>query len=174
MWKRLTSGLQSDAKLLAGLLECAKRNSAGSWSLMLVECEIAAVRAWAGAAILAKNQDDGDALIQEFEARFRAWLEAKHQPALSTYSAFTKQAPEAVLDSLSTVWRYYQTIANSGSETATEDLILLFLGRCIEAYTARTLDFFVTKNGDQITDFDQFIPRYMRVQIFSMNELGKP
>jgi hypothetical protein len=165
-WRLVFLGLESDAKLLASGLDVAGRPPAGSWAKMLIECEIAALRAWGVCAALScGRQADGEALIQAFETRFRAWLEQERKQPFASYCAFSRATHPDTLTSLSEGWRRYDAIARSGANVSSEtsaDFVALFWGRCIEGYTNKKIDAFVSRGEAQI---DQFIPRYVSVQL---------
>ena len=166
LWRLVFRGLESDAKLLASGLDAAGRSPAGSWATLRIECEIAALRAWAGCAAFSGGcQTDSEALIQTFETRFRAWLEQKRGQPLASYCAFSQATVSDTLRSLSEGWRLYDAIARSVDNVSSEtlaDFVALFWGRCVEGYTHQKIDAFLSRGTARI---DQFIPRYVSFQI---------
>ena len=166
LWRLVFRGLKGDAKLLASGLDAAGRPAAGSWATMLIECEIAALRAWAMCGVLSRGrQADGEALIRAFELQFRAWLQKERTQLLIPYCAFSRATLPNALSSLSEGWRRYDAISGIMPSVPSEmflDLAALFWGRCVEGYTNKKLDAFLSQGEAQI---DQFIPRYISVQI---------
>ncbi len=166
LWKLVTHGLAGDAKLLASGLDAANRPPAGKWATTLIECEIAALRAWAGCAALSGGeQTNGEALIRSFETRFGDWLGQQRQQQLSAYSTFSQTTLPDTLASLIKGWRRYDSFIQSAGKISPEtlsDLIALFWGRCVEGYTGQKIDTFLSQGEARI---DTFIPRYVSFQI---------
>ncbi len=166
LWKHVHRGLKSDAKLLASGLKAANRPAIGSWATMLIECEIAALRAWTGCGFLSGGrQSDGETLIKVFEASLCSWLEQERKQALSSYVGFSRIGLSEVLGSLSQGWRRYHDISCVEPEVSVETLknvVALFWGRCVEGYTNQKID---ALHSSESAVIDQFIPKYISVQL---------
>ena len=165
LWRLVIKGLESDAKLLASGLDSARRPAAGRWGTALIECEIAALRAWVGCAALSTDQSDGEALIRSFEARFRTWLEQQRSQPLSSYATLSRTTLPETVTSLSEGWRRYDALARATANVTPEtlaDLVSLFWGRCIEGYTGRQVETFASQGETQI---DRFMRGYVSVQL---------
>lgn len=166
LWKLVTRGLTSDAKLLASGLDACGRPAAGSWSLALIECEICALRGWVACAKLSGGQQaEGEKLIQSFEERLRERLSQKHAKSLTAFCILSQTSLSEQITLLSEGWRHYDAVVHFPDTSTPEmmaDLCALFWGRCVEGYTHKKIDAFLDEGESVI---DHFIPRYVAAQI---------